>query len=261
MGSGNVDLQMRADVAEGYTSSSQKIRVITEDWVSRNMYCPCCGNPQIQHYENNRPVADFFCPQCQEEYELKSKAGAIGTKICDGAYNTMISRINSICNPNFFFMHYGKVDLTVHDLIMVPKHFFTPDIIEQRKPLAQTARRAGWVGCNIAIQKIPQEGKIYLIKNKKQMPVDDVLNKLRKTRFIAKYGLEARGWILDIFNCVNRIPCQEFALDDLYAFENELQRKHPQNHHVKDKIRQQLQLLRDKGLVEFRGRGNYRKIE
>ena len=36
---------------------------------------------------------DFFCPYCQEEYELKSKAGAIGGVIADGAYDTMISRI------------------------------------------------------------------------------------------------------------------------------------------------------------------------
>ena len=37
----------------------------------------------------------------------------------------------------------------------------------------------------------------------------------------------------------------------------ELARMHPENRHVRDKIRQQLQVLRDKGFLEFVGRGEY----
>ena len=46
--------------AENYSSNAQRIRVITEDWVDSNMFCPYCGNKYISHFENNRPVADFF---------------------------------------------------------------------------------------------------------------------------------------------------------------------------------------------------------
>lgn len=46
-----------------------------------NMFCPYCGNKYISHFENNRPVADFFCPSCMEEYELKSKGGSISNKM------------------------------------------------------------------------------------------------------------------------------------------------------------------------------------
>ena len=35
---------------------------------------------------------------------------------------------------------------------------------------------------------------------------------------------------------------------------------HPDNRHVLDKIRQQLQVLRDMGFVEFLGRGRYRSV-
>lgn len=34
---------------------------------------------------------------------------------------------------------------------------------------------------------------------------------------------------------------------------------YPENHHIREKIRQQLQLLRDKGIIEFVGRGRYKK--
>ena len=59
---------------------------------------------------------------------------------------------------------------------------------------------------------------------------------------------------------MNRLPQSEFALDDIYSFEDALKQKHPQNKNVKPKIRQQLQMLRDKGFVEFLGNGQYRKI-
>ena len=68
-----MNLQMGREIAEKYTSASQKIRVITEQWVKKKLYCPCCGKMHVSHFENNRPVADFYCPSCKEEYELQQK--------------------------------------------------------------------------------------------------------------------------------------------------------------------------------------------
>ena len=256
-----MNLMMDVSVGEKYHSNSQKIRVITENWFNSNMYCPCCGSPKINHFENNKPVADFYCPLCAEEYELKSKSGKIENKVNDGAYDTMIQRIEAINNPNFFFLNYSKSSMKVQDLIIVPKHFFVKDIIEKRTPLAETARRAGWVGCNIEIKKIPEEGKIYIVKNENVSAVADVVKKFEKTSFIAKYNLKARGWILDVLNCVGEIEKREFLLDEVYKFEDILKTKHPNNNHIKEKIRQQLQVLRDQGLIEFLGKGRYRKVE
>ena len=253
-------LRMETEVTETYHSGSQKIRVMTESWVGQNVYCPCCGNKKIEHFENNRPVADFFCPCCHEEYELKSKAGALSGLINDGAYDTMISRINMSNNPNFFFLRYDRSRLSVCDLVMVPKYFFVPDIIIRRKPLAKTARRAGWTGCNIDLEKIPKEGRVCLIQSERWIPEKEVLSKVQKTKFLAECKLNARGWMLDILNCVGEIPGRSFSLDDVYRFEEELSRKYPNNHHIKDKIRQQLQVLRDHGILEFQGRGYYKKV-
>jgi type II restriction enzyme len=47
-------------IAEQYKSNSQKIRVITEQWVNNNLFCQYCGKAHITYFENNRPVADFF---------------------------------------------------------------------------------------------------------------------------------------------------------------------------------------------------------
>ena len=140
-----MQLTFNQPLADNYTSSSQKIRVLTEDWVGRAIFCPNCGRKYVANYENNRPVADFYCQNCKEEYELKSKSGNIGTKIVDGAYSTMIERLGSTTNPNFFMLSYDLATYSVNNFMVVPKHFFVPEIIEKRKPLAETARRAGWV--------------------------------------------------------------------------------------------------------------------
>jgi type II restriction enzyme len=231
---------------------------LTESWVDSEVYCPNCGN-NISNYENNRPVADFFCPSCAEEYELKSKKNSIGTKIVDGAYRTMIERLRSDKNPNFFLLNYDLKSYEVLNFVVFPKHFFVPGIIEKRKPLSDTARRAGWIGCNILLGDIPQTGKIFYVKNRKIEARKDVLENWQRTLFLREEKeITKKGWILDTMICIDRLGKEEFSLDEVYAFEKELKGKHPDNNFIKDKIRQQLQVLRDKGYLEFIGRGRYK---
>jgi len=61
-------------------------------------------------------------------------------------------------------------------------------------------------------------------------------------------------------NCLDYIRKETFTLDEVYKFEEKLKKKYPMNNFIKDKIRQQLQILRDKGFIEFIGRGIYKKI-
>jgi type II restriction enzyme len=92
-------------------------------------------------------------------------------------------------------------------------------------------------------------------------PKDQVLQNWRKTLFLREErGITAKGWILDVMNCVDRLGKKEFTLDEVYAFESLLRQKYPNNKHIRDKIRQQLQLLRDKGYLEFVSRGQYKLI-
>lgn len=254
-----MNLAFDGKIADGYTSPSQKIRILTEDWVDRQIYCPNCGHLDIDRYANNRPVADFFCSNCKEDYELKSKKESIGNKIVDGAYRTMIERLQGNNNPNFFLLNYNLHSLEVLDFIVIPKHFFIPEIIEKRKPLSSTAQRAGWIGCNILLQNIPQSGKIFFVKNRQIEPKQKVLAEWQKTLFLREEKeVSAKGWLLDIMRSIEKLGKKEFILDDVYMFDRELSRLHPDNKHVKDKIRQQLQVLRDKNYLEFVGRGQYR---
>lgn len=259
MGKSNIpqnmpDLHFDTRLAANYKSESQKIRVLTENWTVENAFCPCCGGI-LKQYENNRPVADFHCPVCREEFEQKSKRNALGRKITDGAYNTMIKRLTDKNNPHFFFMTYQNYALK--DLLLVPKHFFVGDMIERRKPLSPTARRAGWVGCNILLNKIPESGKIFYVKNGSAASKDEVLTAFRKTAFLKEASSSLKGWMLDVMLCIDALKKRDFTLDEVYSFESVLRAKHPENNFIKEKIRQQLQYLRGKGYLTFKGKGCY----
>ena len=223
-------------------------------------FCPNCGN-FVNDFKNNSPVADFYCKNCREEYEFKSKKDEMGKKIVDGAYKKMIERLSSENNPSFFFLNYSLDNYKVQNFVVIPKHFFIPQIIEKRKPLSENAKRVGWVGCNILLQSIPQSGKIFYVKNGNQKNKSDILKNWQKTLFLRESStFDLRGWILDVMSCIDKLNKKEFMLDEVYDFENILYQKHPDNKHIKDKIRQQLQFLRDEGYLEFLDRGKYRLI-
>lgn len=241
-----------------YSSGSQSARAWTERWVKDWIYCPNCGSPHVSQFPANRPVADFFCPICAEQYELKSQKKSFGAKVVDGAFRTMSERLVSDNNPNLLLLNYDLARLSVTNVFIVPKHFFVLEIIEKRKPLAGTARRAGWTGCNILLNQIPVSGKIFFVREGIPQPKELVLSQWKRTLFLRDESVDARGWLIEVMKCVESIGRQQFDLDDVYTFEAKLSQLYPNNRHVKQKIRQQLQFLRDRGYLDFVSRGSYR---
>jgi type II restriction enzyme len=170
----------------------------------------------------------------------------------------MSERLAASNNPNFVLLSYDLAKLSVTNVFVIPKHFFVPEIIEKRKPLAATARRAGWIGCNILLNQIPDSGKIYVVRNSLPETKDSILTQWQKTLFLRDEPIDARGWLIDVMKCVDSIGKKEFELNEVYAFESQLSALYPENRHVKQKIRQQLQVLRDRGYLDFTSRGCYR---
>lgn len=245
---------------EKYKSPSQKIRIMSEDRVWRHIYCVNCWAPKIDTQPNNNKAWDFICPTCRREYELKSKKDSLGKKINDWAYHTMIEKIKTNEQPNFFFLNYSK-DFEVKNLLLIPKHFFTESIVEERKPLSSTAKRANRIGCNILFGKLPEYGKIYLVKNGTFTDKTQTQELRKKWLFLnEEKNQKNKWWILDTMNCIDKISGNTFSLDQVYKFEGILKLKYPKNNHIQEKLRQQLQILRKKGIIEFVWRGQYRKI-
>ncbi len=160
--------------------------------------------------------------------------------------------------PNLYLLHYDLPAWSVRNLILIPHFAFALSAVERRKPLAPSARRAGWVGCNILLGKIPQDARIPVILDGQQIPAREVRRGYDLLRPLANLKVEKRGWTLDVLQIVRSLNKAEFSLPEVYAHEARLSRLHRDNRHVRDKIRQQLQILRDLGLLEFLGSGSYR---
>ena len=138
-------------------------------------------------------------------------------------------------------MSYSLEKMRVENMFFVPGHFFVPDAVEKRKALSENARRAGWIGCNILLDKIPVQGRIAIVKDGIVLDRTDVLNQVKLAQMIKIENIADRGWLMDILHCVNAIASDVFTLDEIYFFE--------------------LQQLRDRGIISFLGRGRYQKNE
>jgi hypothetical protein len=129
----------------------------------------------------------------------------------------------------------------------------SPSAIIKRKPLSPTARRAGWVGCNIALSRIPVEAQISVVTESEVTPENEVREKFRRVKPLKEIGVKERGWTLDVLNIVRRLvesrrrgdeslkstdqpeslrlltssPTTEFTTADVYAFTRELEKLRP----------------------------------
>ncbi len=235
--------------------------MITEAWVRDNIYCLGCDKDRIAETRPGKSVVDFRCESCTRRYQLKSQRRPFGNRVLDAAYDPLASAVEAGRAPNFLFLHYDPKDWIVERFFGVPGHFMSLSCIEKRQPLPPTARRAGWRGCNILLERLPSDAKVYLVRDREEIPPREVREKWRRFEFLKGANHETRGWTADVLTCVRKLNQRMFALDDVYSFKDELARLHPRNRHVEAKIRQQLQVLRDQGIVKFLGRGNYLLID
>lgn len=254
-----MQLQFPAVELDRYKSPTQIARVVTEAWAAENLYCAGCSSDRLEPTRNNTRAVDLICPSCREGFQLKSGKAMPTTRIVDAGYAAMVASIRSDANPNLIYLHYGLTE-GVLNLLLIPRFFFAESCIEQRKPLSQSARRAGWVGCNIRLDRIAPEGRIALVANRTILPYEQVRDRYAHLAPLSNVGAGMRGWTLNVLQLLSALGRREFTLADAYTLEAALSQRFPNNRHIRPKIRQQLQALRDLGLVTFLGGGRYRLV-
>lgn len=175
----------------------------------------------------------------------------------DGAYGSMMSRIRQNTGASFLLMRYSESWEPI-DLMTVHRSLIMPEMIEQRRPLSLAARRAGWVGCNILLHQVPLEARIAVIKQTVPIRKEIAREQFRKVERLSSSSLESRGWTAALLTRLHKFGKNEFDLKQVYALEDEMNALFPKNQHVREKLRQQLQVLRDAGMLTFERRGRYR---
>lgn len=251
-----MNLQCRVELGRPYKAGSQIARVLSEDWCGRELYCAACDSGRLLSSRTNTPAVDFVCPRCQQAFQLKSLKKWNPRKIVDAGYDSMIRAIRSDRVPNLLILQYSA-DWLVKNLLLIPSAFFSETAIEKRSPLNPRARRAGWVGCNILLDRIPQDGKIAVVSEGCALAKASVRQEFSRVKKLAEVPPALRGWTLDVLTTIRKLGKTRFSLQELYQLEPYLQSIHPLNQNVRPKIRQQLQVLRNLGLLEFTSPGLY----
>lgn len=205
------------------------------------------------------PLYDFHSPACKERFQLKAGRGRFGNSVLDSEYHTALEGILKDAYPSLILLHYDPIGWNVTDLELVHRACITTSCLVRRKPLSATAKRAGWEGCMISLSNVPTLGRISVVRNGAVRPKSAVLEQWKRSNRLLETEPESRGWVADVLVCVERLYAT-FTLENVYSFEIELAAKHPKNRFVKAKIRQQLQVLRDLGIVEFISPGVYRRL-
>ena len=251
---------MELDLASesAYKSASQLARVSTERWTLNNFYCASCGG-SLSPYPASTPLYDIHSPDCREKFQLKASRRQFGSAVLDSEYHTALDGVMKDAYQSLILLRYDHVRWIVSDLEVVHRACITTSSLIPRNPLSASARRAGWVGCLISLASIPVLGRIRIVWNGKVRPKATVLEQWKQSDRLLETEPQTRGWVADVLGCVEKLY-STFTLENVYSFEPELAKKHPKNHYVRAKIRQQLQVLRDLGLVEFVSPGIFRRV-
>ena len=246
-------------IATGYKSPAQIARVISEYWLSRNGYCLACDAESLNRSPANTKCTDFSCGSCGQNYELKAFSKRPHSSLVDGAYAALIGRILDGSAPILFLLQRNTA-WAVESLTAIHSVFLTPSVIEKRKPLSSTAVRAGWVGCNIRLDRIGPDGEIQIIDHGMVRAREDVRRQFRRFIPLSTIAPGERGWTTLTLSIVRGLAKKSFLLSDLYDKERMFEVCYPHNRNVRPKIRQQLQILRDLGLIRFDGQGKYKLL-
>jgi len=115
------------------------------------------------------------------------------------------------------------------------------------------------------IENYEEVYKIIRNKNTKILEEKSIKSKIKRLKEREKtlpkpkpVKTELFGWQKLVYE---RLPKGVFRTSDMYTYENEFQKFYPQNRHIKDKIRQILQQLRDLKLLKHIATDKWEKID
>jgi hypothetical protein len=143
-------------VGANYVSKAQVARVTVETWAEHNLYCLSCSADELQRLKDNTPIADFECAECSSTYQVKAKNGRFHSKIAGAAYAPTIRALRGGTLPNYVLVEYDPRFSIVVFVSGIPGSAFTEESVVARKPLSGAAHRAGWQGCSLLIEGLPQ---------------------------------------------------------------------------------------------------------
>lgn len=248
-------LSLDSGLLEEYSSGRQQARLVTEMWASWNLYCPNCLESRVSPQKVGSPLVDFRCSNasCGQTFQLKSQKSKFGTVLRDAAYRPWIDSMKLGTTPNLTLLQYDLRRLRVLNVEVIPSFFLRSSCFESW--LLST--RKHYEMCSIHLNMIGPDARIKIVQDGEIKDQTEVQRQFKSFSWMKHASWRNRGWTADVLRCIREIGKTQFTLQDVYAYESMLQGLHRENRFVRPKIRQQLQVLRDRGFLTFTRPGCY----
>jgi len=133
--------------------------------VARLLACPRCNKPKhLTRLPPNFQCADVICKFCGflaqvKATKLKGNETELPETILGAAWEPQHEQIIAGIYHGLYIVCYDSLDKLLR-IDFIPAHILqvTPEVFQPRKPLSETARRAGWQGFMIRLNKVPAVG-------------------------------------------------------------------------------------------------------
>ena len=225
------------------------IRDLCENWFLDNVFCPNCGYEKLNKTPSS--ASTFCCSACQNKFLLTYREEKDESQLSvelPFSYNKIISQIESALIPDTFVLFFNEY-CDVTRLFLVHKKFITTDAIIQKGNVPF-----------LALDKILGLGIIRFFQYEEDLDGSEILAAYQNAKLAEEESAEFNGWVKDVYLCIVKIGKEEFELNDVYRYVDYLKQKHVNNNTIEAKIRQQLQVLRKRGYLEFLGHGRFRRL-
>lgn len=251
-----------------YRHKQQYIKHATEAWFAERVPCPDCGQ-RLARVMTDQPSKDLACIDggCSASIELKARRFTRGRsrKVAGAAFEATATAFKA--PPHLAWLRYvvdeSGLPAQVASLYMTPTNLLHPDLIVPGTVRNINHGRRRYQGCTIDLGLLPQAALVPLVTLGVMRNFAGFQREWRARRALPRIR-SITDWRLDVLHCID-IICADgrtrFSITDFRPFYFSLQDRHPGNGYVEAKVRQSLQDLRNRSLLEFEdGNGTYRRL-
>ncbi|QNN45664.1 hypothetical protein H9L17_10655 [Thermomonas brevis] len=146
-------------------TSKQLLGTWGEQLVTKSCDCPKCKRSKtLKLLPPNFKCADLICDFCGFLCQVKTMTvpavSPLPKRILGAAWTPQKERMDSGIYFPLFLVLKAANDYAIHYL---PTDFQSPALFSARKPLSNTARRAGWQGFMYVLEALPEGAFVRLV--------------------------------------------------------------------------------------------------
>ena len=136
---------------KGWKNKSRIIGEAIEDSII-SLRCPICSKASLKKYSTNEKSKDIYCEECNSQFQVKGTqtkyTSNSSIKLLGAEYKTTCCSVNSKV-VHFIIVFYSEINsiYSIKNIVFINSECITENCVLPRKPLSNTARRAGWQGC------------------------------------------------------------------------------------------------------------------